>query len=135
MCDAMDAGWSGLDGPRIRDAHLSHIGQAPREAPPPNANVIAAALGADLSGPANDPLRRGELLQPHGPASVQPARADADLGPAAKLSPVDEPGGRVDQHGGAVHLPHEPVRAPLIQGDDPVGLAGAVRADMLQRRI
>ena len=58
----------------------------------------------DVAVAADDELPGRQLAQAHGAAGVQLLGGDADLGAEAELLAVDEPGRRVDEHGGGVDL-------------------------------
>src|SRR6185312_16888814 len=84
------------------------------------------ALLADLTLADHHILGRRQVFEADRPACVQPVRRDADLGAHAVLAAVGEAGGRVDVHGGGVHLAGEPLGGGLVLGDDRLGMAGAV---------
>ncbi len=50
-----------------------------------------------LAGSVDDILVRRQFLKAHGPAGMQPVRADADFRPQPKLESVGKPGGGVDK--------------------------------------
>src|SRR5699024_9400283 len=59
---------------------------------------------ADVPLPDHEPLRGGDLGEPHGAAGVELLGGDADLGAEAELAAVGEAGGGVGHHHGRVDL-------------------------------
>src|SRR3954469_4841320 len=91
------------------------------------------ALLPDLPVAVDDPLGAGELAQAAGAPGVELVGADADLGAEAELAAVVESGARVDDHGRAIHLGHEPAGRGEVAGQDGVGVLRAVQGDVSDR--
>src|SRR5206468_4366565 len=72
----------------------------------PSAFVIGRLL-AHVAVPEDDPLLRGEALEPDRAASVKLVRGDADLGAEPVFEAVREARGRVHHDGARVHLAQE----------------------------
>src|SRR5204862_903710 len=78
---------------------------------PARQRVLATRpLAPDLAVALHDVFERRQLAQAHRPPGVELLRADPDLGTEAELLPVHEPGRRVHQHRGGIHLAREPRR-------------------------
>ena len=68
----------------------------------------------------------GQLPQTHGAPGVEPLGGDAHFTAQTELSPVSEPGGGVDIHGGTVHQRGEHLLRLFALGDDGLAVPGGV---------
>src|SRR6478609_3617947 len=91
--------------------------------------------GPDLPGAPREPLRAGQLGQPHGAAGVQLLGRDADLGAEAELPAVGEAGRGVDQDAGRVDLREESFRIGVVLRHDRLGVVRGGGADVAQSLI
>ena len=89
----------------------------------------------DLAVAVDDPLGAGQLAEPAGASGVVLVGADADLGAEAELAAVVEPGAGVDDHGRGVDLGDEPAGGGEVAGQDRLGVARAVAADVGDRGV
>ena len=76
-----------------------------------------------------------QLAQPDRAAGVELLGRVADLGAHAELAAVGEAGRRVDVDAGGVHAALERAGGVVVAGDDRLGVAGAVRVDVLDRLL
>ena len=90
---------------------------------------------------ANLPLAKyhvllgGKPFQAHRAPGVQLVGGDTDFGTQAVLETVGKAGGSIDHHRGGVHLAQKPHGAPVIAGDNAVGVQRAVSVDVLDSLI
>ena len=75
---------------------------------------LPCLTGPHLARAPHDVLERGELLDADGPARVQAAGGDADLGAHAELAAVGELGRGVVQHDRAVEAGEEAIGGGLV---------------------
>ena len=78
----------------------------------------------------DDVLDTGQLAKAHRAPGVQLLGRDADLGPEAELTAIDEAGRRVDQHGGGIDLADKASRCLEVAGDDRLGVSRAEPGDV-----
>src|SRR5262245_42360607 len=92
-------------------------------------------LGSDLTGAADDVLVARELGGADGPARVNLARRDADLGAHAELAAVGELRRCVVHDDRAVELVQEAFGRRRVLRDDRVRMRRAVAADVRERLV
>src|SRR5450830_1394334 len=94
--------------------------------------AFCTALGAHLPVAPQLVLDAGELLEGDGAAHMQLLRGDPHLRAQPELATVGEARRRVHVHAGGVDLGREPSGGAEVFGDDRLGVARAVRGDVLQ---
>ena len=88
-----------------------------------------------MAGPAHDILEGRELFDADGPARMEPAGRDADLGAEAEFAAVGELRRSVVQHDGAVDAGEEALGGAVAFGDDAVGVLRSVARDVGDRLV
>src|SRR3954454_15925463 len=91
--------------------------------------------GAYLAVALDQVLEGAQLARADRPAGVQLLRRVADLGAHPELAPVGEARGGVDVDARRVHAELERPRGRRVAREDRLGVAGAVRVDMLDRLL
>src|SRR5580704_16138106 len=91
-------------------------GRPLRQRPVGKLLLASRVLGDGMAIPEELVFVGGEPLEPHGPASVQLARADAKLGAKTVAVAVGEPCGGILKNAGGVHFVQKSRRCDRIFG-------------------
>src|SRR5690606_27754933 len=85
----------------------------------------------DMAVTEHDPFLAGQALEADRAAGVDAVGGNADLGAEAILEAVSKPRRGIDHHRAGIDLGEETSRPRPVLGDDALGVAGAVLADVV----
>ena len=100
-------------------------------------SFVAGVAGSrpGLAGSKHQIFEGSQLLGADGPARMQLARGNADLGPHAEFAAVGKLRRRVVQHDGAIDSFEKCLRRFLVARNDGIGMARAVPVHMAQLQM
>ena len=78
----------------------------------------------------DNPLRRRQGRQSHGPTSVKLLSGDAELGPQTQLAAIGETGGGIDHDDGGIDSSGEAVHGGDVLGEDCLRVPGGPLRDV-----